>query len=343
MACCFAGWVYWYYGERQAYMWMSGYMLEWMLSFDNLFVFHLIFNVYSTPDSLKHRPLYLGIIGAVVFRLVFIFVGEYLMHAFFFMHFIFGGFLVWTGIKTMTADDEDEDPSQHPLVLWLQKRVPLLNAYDSRGSFFVRVAVDEAGEPLMPKRRASTMTEEDPLVAGEGAAVYDFEADLSERMWTGNTQTRYNALSGRCLPRVQRPTFCGGLRQRHCRSSERPLPRIHFCRLCNAGPSSDFLHHRCARETLFAPQVRGRHCAHIRWHQAHYRPHVPHPPKHCVCRACCRALWIDAGIDGSGRDSEKRGGQSDRRCAAAGREDYGMILLVCPSCLCVYMHLVCRP
>lgn len=197
MACCFAGWVYWYYGERQAYMWMSGYMLEWMLSFDNLFVFHMIFSVYGCPDSLKHRPLYMGIIGAVIFRLVFIFVGEYLMHAFFFMHFIFGGFLVWTGIKTMTSDDEDEDPSQHPLVLWLQKRVPLLNAYDSKASFFVRVAVDDAGEPIMPATTVQA-TESDPLVAddheGERVPVYDFEGDLSEKRWTGKTQKRATML-----------------------------------------------------------------------------------------------------------------------------------------------------
>merc|ERR1719235_3043440 len=112
MAFCFCGYIYWSRGHDSAFMWMSGYMLEWMLSFDNLFVFHLIFQVYATPDNLKHRPLYLGIIGAVVFRLVFIFIGEYLMHAMFFMHFIFGAFLIYSGIKMLSVDDEDEDPSR---------------------------------------------------------------------------------------------------------------------------------------------------------------------------------------------------------------------------------------
>merc|ERR1719327_1408573 len=102
-ACGFCCWVYWWQGEMQAYMWMSGYMLEWMLSFDNLFVFHLIFVVYGTPDYLKHRPLYLGILGAVVFRLAFIFIGEYLMHAFAFMHLVFGAFLIYTGVETVRA------------------------------------------------------------------------------------------------------------------------------------------------------------------------------------------------------------------------------------------------
>jgi len=147
-ACGFCGWVYWWYNANSAYMWMSGYMLEWMLSFDNLFVFHLIFSVYCCPDKLKHRPLYLGIMGAVVFRLVFIFVGEYLMHTMWFMHFIFGSFLVYTGIKTVTADEEDEDPSQQPLVVWLQSYMKFVSVYAKDGSFFVRVPIDEQGEAL---------------------------------------------------------------------------------------------------------------------------------------------------------------------------------------------------
>merc|ERR1719218_501375 len=151
MAFCFCGWVAWWYTPAAAYMWMSGYMLEWMLSFDNLFVFHLIFSVYGCPDKLKHRPLYLGIMGAVVFRLAFIFIGEYLMHAMTFMHFVFGAFLVYTGIQTVTADEEDEDPSQQPLVLWLQTRVPLVPLYDKNGSFFVNCPVDEEGKEAIPE------------------------------------------------------------------------------------------------------------------------------------------------------------------------------------------------
>eukprot|EP00490_Sorites_sp_Unknown_P012655 CAMPEP_0114680348 /NCGR_PEP_ID=MMETSP0191-20121206/54012_1 /TAXON_ID=126664 /ORGANISM="Sorites sp." /LENGTH=415 /DNA_ID=CAMNT_0001956989 /DNA_START=75 /DNA_END=1322 /DNA_ORIENTATION=- len=143
-AFAFCGWIWYTHGRSGAFMWMSGYMLEWLLSFDNLFVFHLIFNLYGTPDHLKHRPLYLGICGAVLFRLLFIFVGEYMMHAMLFMHFVFGTFLVYTGIKTLTADEEDEDPSQNPMVKWLQEKVPFVNVYDNNGAFFVRVPA--AGE-----------------------------------------------------------------------------------------------------------------------------------------------------------------------------------------------------
>merc|ERR1719171_689658 len=145
MAFCFAGWVAWWYNPSSAYMWMSGYMLEWMLSFDNLFVFHLIFSVYATPSYLKHRPLFFGIVGAVVFRLMFIFIGEYLMHAMALMHFVFGGFLVYTGIKTVSADEDDEDPSQQPLVLWLQSHMSFVSVYAKDGSFFVTCPIDEQG------------------------------------------------------------------------------------------------------------------------------------------------------------------------------------------------------
>merc|ERR1719401_742157 len=143
MAASFCGWVSYAKGANSGYMWMTGYLLEWMLSFDNLFVFHMIFSVYGCPDNLKHRPLYLGILGAVVFRLVFIFIGEYLMHSLALMHFVFGGFLIYTGIKTVTADEDDEDPSQQPLVVWLQNHIPFVSVYCSEGSFFVKVPLKE--------------------------------------------------------------------------------------------------------------------------------------------------------------------------------------------------------
>jgi tellurite resistance protein TerC len=152
MACVFCGWVWYVKGLNNAFNWMTGYLLEWMLSFDNLFVFHLIFQSYATPDFLKHKPLFWGICGAVFFRLIFLFIGEYMMHAMFLCHILFGGFLVYTGVKTgLFEDDDDEDPSKNPVVQWLSRRMPFVGAYDSQGRFFARVPVDENGQVVLPE------------------------------------------------------------------------------------------------------------------------------------------------------------------------------------------------
>jgi tellurite resistance protein TerC len=196
MAFCFAGWVAWWYNPSSSYMWLSGYMLEWMLSFDNLFVFHMIFSVYGCPDNLKHKPLYYGIMGAVVMRLAFIFIGEWLMHAMTFMHLIFGSFLVYTGIKTVSGDEEDEDPSQQPLVIWLQSRMAFVNVYDSNGAFFVKCPVKENGEADIPEDAITIPepTETDSLVDEDGeerkkVGIVDFSrfAGSSQRMETRAT------------------------------------------------------------------------------------------------------------------------------------------------------------
>jgi len=90
-------------------------------------------------------------LGAVLMRLVFIFIGEYLMHAMSFMHLIFGAFLIYTGIMTVWSDEDEEDPSQQPVVLWLQSYFKLISAYDSKGAFFVKCPVDANGKPEIPQ------------------------------------------------------------------------------------------------------------------------------------------------------------------------------------------------
>jgi len=195
-AVAFCSWVVYSRGTGAGYMWMSGYLLEWMLSFDNLFVFHMIFSVYGTPDTLKHRPLYFGIMGAVVFRLAFIFIGEYLMHALSFMHLIFGAFLIYTGIQTVSGDDEDEDPSQHPFIVWLQSKVSFVSVYCAHGSFFVKVPLNDAGEAVIPEE-AYVKDESTPLneESGEQQARYpvvDFQ--IANRGFQGRVETRATML-----------------------------------------------------------------------------------------------------------------------------------------------------
>merc|ERR1719506_694351 len=108
-AALFGVYIFTRFGQRAASQWTSAYMLEWLLSFDNLFVFHQIFLAFGTPADQRHKPLMAGIIGAVFLRLVALTAAEYLVHSFWVMHFILGGFLVFTGVKTLMEADDDED------------------------------------------------------------------------------------------------------------------------------------------------------------------------------------------------------------------------------------------
>jgi len=195
MAGAFCGWVSYAKGTNSGYMWMTGYLLEWMLSFDNLFVFHMIFSVYGCPDNLKQRPLFMGIMGAVFFRLIFIFIGEFLMHYLSFMHLIFGAFLIYTGVQTVSGDDEEEDPSQQPFIVWLQSKVSFVSVYCAHGSFFVKVPLSENGEAVIPEEAYVKATESSPILADEQQARYpvvDFE--IANRAHQGRTETRATML-----------------------------------------------------------------------------------------------------------------------------------------------------
>jgi len=150
LAVCFAVYIYFVRGANDAFTWGVGYLLEWMLSVDNLFVFHLVFKIYGVPSHLKHKPLFYGIVGAVVFRMIFFCLEAALLHSLWWMHFVFGAFLIYTGIKSAMTDDDDEDPRENWLVSLLTAKLPMINGYDNDGAFFVKVKVDSQGNAVMP-------------------------------------------------------------------------------------------------------------------------------------------------------------------------------------------------
>mmetsp|Transcript_50269 Transcript_50269/g.109170 ORF Transcript_50269/g.109170 Transcript_50269/m.109170 type:complete len:467 (-) Transcript_50269:196-1596(-) len=100
------------YGAAEGMDWLTGYLLEWLLSTDNLFVFHLIFRVYSTPAPLIHKALFLGITGAIVFKLLFFLTLGSLMHMMDWIRFVFGAILIYSGIMAVYEVDYEEDVSQ---------------------------------------------------------------------------------------------------------------------------------------------------------------------------------------------------------------------------------------
>lgn len=147
----FCGYVYMVRGPQDAFDWGTGYLLEWMLSIDNLFVFRSIFTLFKTPDDQKHKPLFWGIIGAIVFRMAFFVIEELMVANFSWMHLLLGIFLVYTGIKVVWGDDEEANPTQNPLFVRFCRVCPFVDGYAPEARFFAKVPVDVGtGDVVLP-------------------------------------------------------------------------------------------------------------------------------------------------------------------------------------------------
>ncbi len=130
-------------GQKPALEYLSAYLMEWSLSIDNIFVFILIFSSFSVTEEHYGRVLLIGILMAIVFRVIFITVGVALVDRFHWILYIFGAFLVFTGFKIFTANDEKEfDPQESRIYRFLKKFLPLA-PHDGNGRFIVR----ENGRP----------------------------------------------------------------------------------------------------------------------------------------------------------------------------------------------------
>jgi tellurite resistance protein TerC len=119
---------------------ITGYLVEYSLSADNVFVFILIFNSFGVQKRYYKKILVWGILGAIILRLIFIFVGAALLQKFDWIIYVFGAFLVYTGVKILFTKQHDEEinPSEHPIVKFLSR---FFNVYHRNviGRFFVRM------------------------------------------------------------------------------------------------------------------------------------------------------------------------------------------------------------
>jgi tellurite resistance protein TerC len=129
--------IYYRFGEELAVQFLTGYLIEKSLSVDNIFVIILIFSYFRVPSEYQHKVLFLGILGALVMRGIFIFAGIELIHTFHWLIYIFGGFLVITGVKMLISKDIPMDPDKNLFVKVLRRIVPVTNEYVG-DSFFTR-------------------------------------------------------------------------------------------------------------------------------------------------------------------------------------------------------------
>ena len=137
LSLCFNGWVWNQFGQEKGMEFLAGYILEKSLSVDNLFVFLLIFNYFKVPPEVQHRVLFFGMLGALVLRGVFIYLGATLVHQFHWILYLFGAFLVFSGIKLLFLDDDDEQNPENAVVKAFRARLRLTDRFHG-DKFWVR-------------------------------------------------------------------------------------------------------------------------------------------------------------------------------------------------------------
>ncbi|SCL44715.1 tellurite resistance protein TerC [Micromonospora citrea] len=125
-------------GGDVAGTYFAGYLIEKALSIDNVFVFALVFTYFAVPASVQHKVLFWGVIGALLFRLVFIFLGAELLETFFWTAYVFGAFLVYTGWKMAFKHDAEVHPDRNVIVRLVRRFIPTDARYHGH-RFFTRV------------------------------------------------------------------------------------------------------------------------------------------------------------------------------------------------------------
>lgn len=127
------------YSSQEAGMaFLAGYLVEKALSVDNIFVFLMVFAYFKVPPQYQHRVLFYGIIGALVFRSLFIAAGAALLENFFWLMIVFGAFLIFTGIKMVIIKDKEVDPEKNPIIRGFRKMMPVTPNFVGQ-SFFTRI------------------------------------------------------------------------------------------------------------------------------------------------------------------------------------------------------------
>ncbi|HYG58394.1 MAG TPA: TerC family protein [Symbiobacteriaceae bacterium] len=129
--------VYIFMGKNPAIEFLTGYLIEYSLSVDNIFVFILLFSYFQVNPAYRHRVLFWGILGALFFRATLIGVGAALITRFHWIIYLFGAFLIFTGIKMALSKDENPEPEKNPVVLAFKKFMKVTESYQG-DHFFVR-------------------------------------------------------------------------------------------------------------------------------------------------------------------------------------------------------------
>jgi len=147
LSLCFNAFIFFQLGETKALEYFTGYVIEKALSVDNIFVFVLIFSFFHIPAIYQHKVLFWGIIGALIMRVIFIFAGVALLEKFHWTLYIFGGVLIFTGIKMLFDTDKQIEPDKNPVIRLFKKIIPTTNELHE-DKFFVTQNQKKYATPL---------------------------------------------------------------------------------------------------------------------------------------------------------------------------------------------------
>lgn len=136
------------YGEDFGQQYFSGFVIEKSLAIDNVFIWALIFASFAVPRKYQHRVLFLGVLGALIFRGIFIALGSVILESFAWVLYLFAAFLIYTGIHMLIKRNEHSDPTQGRFYKWFSKRVPSTEKYYGQ-RLFVRVGGVLLATPLL--------------------------------------------------------------------------------------------------------------------------------------------------------------------------------------------------
>jgi len=148
LALIFNAGVWYYFGETKAIEFLTGYIVEKSLSIDNIFVFVLIFSAFQVPAAYQHRVLFWGVFGALIMRAIFIFAGVSLIAKFHWIIYVFGVFLIITGIKIARDKGTKINVENNALLSLLRRFIPVTSEY-FKSSFLVRISGKLHATPLL--------------------------------------------------------------------------------------------------------------------------------------------------------------------------------------------------
>jgi tellurite resistance protein TerC len=169
-AVVFAGFVLLFLGSEEATSWVIGYMLEFALSFDNLFLFHMVFTSYATPVDQVYKGIVTAMRWGIVVRFTLFFVSEEVFNLTVVFRWIFGALLLYSGFKIIAFEESEDDPTENCLVRLVTRYLPVHKDYAKDAAFFI--FGDEEANIACPSDVVAPTLDGSPVAGSKEAAAH---------------------------------------------------------------------------------------------------------------------------------------------------------------------------